>query len=501
MPTFVTQTRRMASLKRHTLWLLAGVVALFALGIAFSLVGSLYYGARNEHRQLARDAEQARVAMARLMGYYREILDNLTQDPELLDLMRVGSLAAQQDWAASRQRLLPDLQGLALLDSQGRVLGDAAALRVGPRCQDDLRRASDLDAMQPLVHREIAGHEHVDLVKMVRETDGRTLGGVFLSLRLPQLQRVIDDSLPAEHGLALYDADAQPIVRRGMVDGPAREVVMQMPSTGWTLVAQAPMRRITRNGGVQILVGLLTLAGVLVLLGSSLLVLRRGVLRDINATRDALGALARNDAVPLIVPNYAEFEPAVADINRIAQTLKDQRAQLEYLSMTDPLTGLPNRRALENHFARALGMAERGHPVALILLDVDHFKLVNDRLGHAVGDQVLRALAQSLEALTRRADFAARLAGDEFVVLLTNVEASGLEAWCRRLADHFRSELGTLGMELETGLSAGQTWLRDTADDTIHAALARADRALYQAKAHGRGRLVRDVDLAGKGAE
>lgn len=491
----------MASLKRYMMWLLAGVMGLFALGIAFSLMGSLHFGARSEHRQLARDAEQARVALARLMGYYRELLDNLTQDPELLDLLRAGSLEAQQDWAASRQRLLPDLLGLALLDPQGRVLGEAAVLRVGPRCQDDLRRASDLDAMPPLVHREIEGQAHVDLVKMVREPDGRTLGGIFLSLRLPQLQRVIDDSLPPEHGLTLYDADGQPIVRRGVVDGPAREVVMLMPETGWTLVAQAPMRRISRNGGMQTLVGLLTLVGILVLLGSSLVVLRRGVLRDINAIRDALGALARNDPVPLIVPNYAEFEPAVSDINRIAQTLKDQRAQLAHLSMTDPLTELPNRRAFESHFVRAQGMAERGHPVALVLLDVDRFKSVNDRLGHGVGDQVLRALAQSLEALTRRADFAARLAGDEFVVLLTNVEANGLEAWHQRLADHFRSELGTLGMELETGLSAGQTWFGNTANDSIHAVLARADRALYRAKARGRGRLVRDDDPGGKGAE
>lgn len=435
------------------------------------------------------------------MDYYRALAVNVARAPDLLDLMRVGTYDDQHQWALSRQRLLPDLLGLALINPQGDVLGAADELRVGPRCQADLRQAKNLAAMRPLLHRETAGMEHIDLVAVAHDFDGRVLGGVFTSLRLSQLQRVLDDSVHPGYALAVVDSAGQVVVRSGEVPGAAREVRQQMPTLGWTLIAQSPRRVLTLGNGTQLLVGLLTLTAMLLVIGAVLMRLRHILLRDVGATRDALAALARNDTIPPIVPHFSEFEPAVADINRIAQTLKDQRAQLEYLSMTDPLTGLPNRRALENHFARALGMAERGHPVALILLDVDHFKLVNDRLGHAVGDQVLRALAQSLEALTRRADFAARLAGDEFVVLLTNVEANGLEAWYRRLADHFRGELGALGMERETGLSAGQTWLRDTADDTIHAALARADRALYQAKARGGGRLARDADLTGKDAE
>jgi diguanylate cyclase (GGDEF)-like protein len=250
-----------------------------------------------------------------------------------------------------------------------------------------------------------------------------------------------------------------------------------------------------------VVAGLLTLGAVLLVLVGGMLRLRRTMLHDIVSTRDALTALARDETIPAIMPHYVEFEPAAADINLIALHLQEQRARLEHLSLTDPLTQLPNRRAFETRFPQAQGLAERQHPVALVLLDIDHFKGVNDRYGHGVGDQVLLALAQSLKALTRRADLAARLAGDEFAVLLSGLDASGLDAWYQRLGDHFRSELNAFGLELQTGLSAGQTWLGSTSSDTIKDALARADRALYQAKAQGRGQLVQDVAPAEDGPE
>jgi diguanylate cyclase (GGDEF)-like protein len=201
------------------------------------------------------------------------------------------------------------------------------------------------------------------------------------------------------------------------------------------------------------------------------------------------------------MPHYVEFEAAAADINLIALHLQEQRNRLEHLSLTDPLTGLPNRRAFQTHFPLAQGLAERQHPVSLVLLDIDYFKGVNDRYGHGVGDQVLLALAHSLKELTRRGDLAARLAGDEFVVLLTDLNAEGLHIWYQRLADRFRSELNAFGLDLQTGLSAGQTWLGPASRDSIDDALMRADHALYQAKAEGRGRLVRHVEPDADGAE
>ncbi|HEX7972086.1 MAG TPA: GGDEF domain-containing protein [Thiobacillus sp.] len=347
----------------------------------------------------------------------------------------------------------------------------------------------------------MAGADHVERVAAVRHAGGTLLGGVFLSVRLTQLQRVIDDSIHPGHAVAVVDATGTTVVGRGAINGPLRQVRLPVPGTDWTLVAQSPVQWLTRSGGLQVVAGLLTLGAVLLVLVGGMVRLRRTMLHDIVSTRDALDALARDEAPPAIVPHYVEFEPAVADINLIALHLQEQRARLEHLSLTDPLTQLPNRRAFETRFPQAQGLAERQHPVALVLLDIDHFKQVNDRYGHGVGDQVLLALAQSLRELTRRADLAARLAGDEFAVLLSGLDAAGVDAWYRRLSDHFRSELNALGLELQTGLSAGQTWLGEAPDDTINGALARADRALYRAKARRRGRLVQDAAPDGNGAE
>lgn len=486
--------RAPASLHRHIWWLLLGVVGMFASGIALSIWFSLRAGSQEQQNLLQLEATQTRISVIRLLDYYHMMLDKAARDPDLIDLMRVGTIEEQQEWAVSRQRLLPDLLGVALVNPHGEVLGDALSLRIGPRCQQDMQRADTLRDVRPLLHREVKGAEHFDLVKEVHDTGGEVLGGIFLSVRLSQLQRVIDDSIHPGHALVILDAAGNTIARQGEVTGNLREVRLKIPATGWTLIAQSPIQLFTLSGKMQVLAGLVTLGAVLLLLAMSLLRVRRAMLNDIVSTRDALTALAHDEPVPAIVPHYTEFETAAHDINVIALHLQEQRARLEHLSLTDPLTGLPNRRAFETRFPQAQGLAERQHPVALILLDIDYFKGVNDRYGHGVGDQVLLALAQSMKDLTRRADLAARLAGDEFVVLLSDIDSDGVDTWYRRLADRFRSELNAFGLDLRVSLSAGQTWLGASSRDSIDDALMRADHALYQAKAQGRGRLVQHVE-------
>jgi diguanylate cyclase (GGDEF)-like protein len=392
--------------------------------------------------------------------------------------------------------MLPGVLGLALVSPEGDIYGNPEALRVGPVCQRDLRQPQTGALNRVLVHRDRPGFEHVDLLVDVRAVDGELLGKVFVSVRMGQLQRILDDSIRPGNAIRLLDAAGQTVVSSGTVQGPVREVRLPVPAMGWTLVAQSPIRYGGFSGWLQILAGILTLVGVLILLIVTVLRMRRPVMQDIAAAQDALTCLTRDESVPPIVTRYVEFAPVAENINRIAQHLQEQREQLEHLSLTDPLTGLPNRRAFEAHFSRALGLAGRKHSVALVMIDVDRFKGVNDRYGHGVGDQVLLALAQSLKALTRRADLAARLAGDEFTVLLSDLDAVGVDAWYQRLDDHFRAGLGAIGLDLQTGLSAGQTWLGSFASDSMNDALIRADRALYQAKANGRGQLVQDVTLA-----
>jgi len=339
--------RAPASLQRHILWLLLGVVGMFASGIALSIWFSLRAGSQEQQNLLQLEATQTRISVIRLLDYYHMMLDKAARDPDLIDLMRVGTIEEQQEWAVSRQRLLPDLLGVALVNPHGEVLGDALSLRIGPRCQQDMQRADTLRDVRPLLHREVKGAEHFDLVKEVHDTGGEVLGGIFLSVRLSQLQRVIDDSIHPGHALVILDAAGNTIARQGEVSGNLREIRLKIPATGWTLIAQSPIQFFTLSGKMQVLAGLVTLGAVLLLLAMSLLRVRRAMLNDIVSTRDALTALARDEPVPAIVPHYTEFETAADDINVIALHLQEQRARLEHLSLTDPLTGLPNRRAFE----------------------------------------------------------------------------------------------------------------------------------------------------------
>jgi diguanylate cyclase (GGDEF)-like protein len=485
---------RPASLRRYFVWLLLGVVGLFVAGLALSVTFSLRANEAAELRLLRLEAEQAAASVTRDWNYYQEVVDKLAHDPDLIDLMLVGTDIEKQEWTLSRQRLLPGVLGLALTSPAGKIYGNAAAQRVGPSCLRDLSKSPDGERNRVLVHRDRPGYEHVDLLTQVRSPDGELLGRIFASVRMAQLQRIVDDSTRPGDAIELLDSAGQVVIGSGAVSGAMRELRVPLPAMGWTLAARTPVR-FGYGGWLQILAGVLTLAGVLGLLIATALRVRRPVMQDIAAAQDALSCLTRDESVPPIVTRYVEFAPVAENINRIALHLQEQRERLERLSLTDPLTDLPNRRAFELYFSQALGLAERHQAIALVMIDIDTFKGVNDRYGHGVGDQVLLALAQSLKALTRRADMAARLAGDEFTVLLSGLDYAGVDAWYRRLGEHFRARLDALGLELQTGLSAGQTWLGSTSVDTMNDALTRADRALYRAKALGRGRLVQEATL------
>jgi diguanylate cyclase (GGDEF)-like protein len=156
--------------------------------------------------------------------------------------------------------------------------------------------------------------------------------------------------------------------------------------------------------------------------------------------------------------------------------------QLERLSNEDPLTGLANRRRWDAGLAEACAAARDGHStLAVVLLDVDHFKLVNDRLGHAAGDATLRALADLLRERVRGTDLAARIGGDELAVLLPGADLDRAV----RLAEELRAEARQLrlagvdpdGISVSLGVAAGAGAATDP-----DALLAAADAQLYLAK-------------------
>ncbi|MGZ8567280.1 MAG: diguanylate cyclase domain-containing protein [Actinomycetota bacterium] len=165
-----------------------------------------------------------------------------------------------------------------------------------------------------------------------------------------------------------------------------------------------------------------------------------------------------------------------------------EEERLRFRALHDPLTGLPNRDLLDENLRRALARARRGGTqVAVLFLDLDGFKEVNDRMGHAVGDELLRALAQRLESSSRGGDMVARLGGDEFVIVVEGVRADDqAEASAARFLEEVRRPvvLGGARVSLDASIGLVVAEASDVDPDEI---LRRADSARYEAKRAGRG--------------
>ena len=168
---------------------------------------------------------------------------------------------------------------------------------------------------------------------------------------------------------------------------------------------------------------------------------------------------------------------------------KRAEERIRYLAHHDELTGLPNRYLLRDRLRQALARARRtGEQVALLLLDLDRFKDVNDALGHPVGDQLLRAAAKRLAAVVRASDTLARLGGDEFAVLQPNVqETGGTAVLAERLVGAVAAPFAIDGQEINVAASIGIAVHPDDGADADEL-VRRADLALYRAKHEGRGR-------------
>lgn len=208
------------------------------------------------------------------------------------------------------------------------------------------------------------------------------------------------------------------------------------------------------------------------------------------------------DPTPInaIVFSLGAYSPVLATVSFLLMV--NRRIQLQWMATaaTDWLTELPNRREFETATRRMLAIGERsGQPVSLLLIDVDHFKSVNDNYGHAAGDRVLQALAQVLRQQLRATDVVARIGGEEFALTAPATSASGaltLAELLRQRLKHAAIRATSKAPEVTVTIGIAQS----EAGDDPSTLLRRADRRLYEGKAAGRncivaadGRVVRNA--------
>ena len=209
--------------------------------------------------------------------------------------------------------------------------------------------------------------------------------------------------------------------------------------------------------------------------------------------------LRRTEDEPKLTQEDVEFadaviKAAVASIQRaqVIETAKEENARLEALAHTDALTQVLNRRALVQRLAAELDRARRYDGViALLMIDLDHFKRINDTYGHLVGDDVLREFAGVLTSAVRSVDMVARYGGEEFVVVLPETGEEGATAFAERIRERIEAHSFRGGERLTLRLTAsiGVATFPSSRVESVEDIFARADAALYRAKAEGRNRV------------
>lgn len=186
-----------------------------------------------------------------------------------------------------------------------------------------------------------------------------------------------------------------------------------------------------------------------------------------------------------------KFSGTIIIIEDITKRKKMEKA-LEKLATTDPLTGAKNRRSFRQFFEQELARNQRyGHKLALLMLDIDHFKNINDKHGHDTGDKVLKVLVAEAHGILRGADIFGRWGGEEFIVLLPESDIHQAST----VAERLRGNLSKIEVNTDSGalvrftVSIGMT-IAENKDELLDDIVKKADKALFQAKAQGRNRVI-----------
>ncbi len=425
----------------------------------------------------------------------------------------------------------PEYRKIMLLDADGRILaasdtGDRERTVLLPdNWQDQAGKAgfftgdvfSLTDDPSPLV---LIG------LPLLAEQNTPLLGFFVIELRLQGLLPLLGASLPEagesagtlvllrQNGRALLSTDASadngasvPPVLLSLFDHPRtlREFVNErqqrliglaitFDDLPWGLVVTKKHREVfdtlfRARDRIMVITGLLTiLIGVAATLVARQIIiplrkLTEGVLRVAGGELEVSVAVRRNDELGIVSGMF----------NDMVRRLKEDQQKLEQLATTDSLTGLANRKQIMTGMALQMEHYRRhGTEFSILMLDIDHFKTINDTHGHLVGDDVLMALARILTASLRSLDSAGRYGGEEFLIILGKTDRHQAEQTAERIRQAVAQyDFSHDETPLHVTISAGVACI-GPGDATISHLIGRADRALYAAKAAGRNRVVLD---------
>ena len=349
-------------------------------------------------------------------------------------------------------------------------------------------RIQSLDAhRQPVTRAEPAGapaHVPQALLELRAILENATVGILFTRNRtlvrgnpvFAQMFRYSEHAFMGLPGRALYPSDAAyeamgaeaaPILSAGLPFRTEAEMRRRDGSLFWCrLSAKAIDPQRTQDGTIWIM---------------------EDITQE-HAQREAL-ARAHEELERRVAERTAELQAANAKLQEEIAERQQAEERIRHMAHHDALTGLPNRNLLQDRLDQALALAQRHrHRVAVMFLDLDRFKPINDTLGHEVGDELLKVVAQRLRGAVRAVDTVARLGGDEFVVVLPEIaDADAAARVAEKIIASFASPVQIGPHELTASTSIGIALYPDD-NDAVHGLMKQADAAMYLAKRAGRNR-------------
>lgn len=271
----------------------------------------------------------------------------------------------------------------------------------------------------------------------------------------------------------------------------------------WILGANRPLAEVNASitQAKKVLWVLMSVSTIVILL--SMLFLLRNIMRPLMLFTKHIETLEHKNSNRLFdYPRKNEIGTLVSAFNTMIKQNDMAQTKLELLATRDSLTQLYNRRTFLEFAQEMIFQAKRNNNgLCLIMLDLDHFKSINDNYGHQAGDIVLKAVATTIEETLRNADICGRYGGEEFSVLLAETKREGAMIIAERIRrsieklviplPHF-SELEQTDIYVTTSIGVAQWSVEDTIDTLTHV----ADKALYQAKSEGRNRVINDLDIS-----
>ena len=380
------------------------------------------------------------------------------------------------------RKLFSDTVGLAFFNDKGMILGDPKKQKVLFLCQQDMKKhISKLSEFQsPPIHRPPEKPPHFDLISPF--TSNSSQYHLLVSFNLNILDNVLENFGEQNYYYQIVGDENSTITEKGKA-GKLLYTQVVIPNTQWLLKVEAPA-----SGFLDILkYPKRYFVFVFLFLFISALIISKIVNKYIRVELEGLysiiSRIEQNNEITTYSVKLSDFDKLQKNILNQARELQKSRQELAQLTNLDPLTSINNRRSMDLDLIKYKALVENGSAICLAMIDLNNFKLVNDKLGHQVGDSLLIDFARTLKKSIRDSDGLYRLGGDEFLVALINCNLEQSQIWKNQLLKEIPTLLSTNKainqLERPVGVSVG---IIKCGNETVEQMLERADKAMYSDK-------------------